>query len=401
MKGINASTTNPVLADQSDFSLALGGPLYQLYLRTNLVRPAFELLLKRIVAISLFCWTPLFLLSLAAGHAVGGVTIPFLFDLGVHTRFLVAVPLLIGAEPIVHQRMKSIVEQFFNRGIVCPGDRTRFEAIVGSAMRLRNSIFAEVCIFLFAIGIGNWAWQQNVVVGPSSWYAVKGAGPLRLTVAGFWYAFVSLTVLRFLILRWFFRLFIWYRLLWQVRGLPLHLNLFHPDRAGGLGFLGGSALAFSPVLISQTVILSGIIGERIWHAGARLPTFKIEILGTVVFLILLVLLPLVFFTPQLEEAHRLATREYGILASRYVDDFYHKWIRKNGDSVEPLLGTPDLQSLADLGNTYAVVSRMRLLPLSKETVLRLTILVILPLVPLTLTMVPLDALVEKAVRLVL
>jgi hypothetical protein len=108
----------------------------------------------------------------------------------------------------------------------------------------------------------------------SSWYAVNaGAGP-HLTAAGFYYAFISLTIFRFIMCRWYFRLFVWYRFLWQVRALPLHLNLYHPDGAGGLGFLSGSLPAFAPVFAAQTAVLSAFIFSRILYAGQKLPAFK-------------------------------------------------------------------------------------------------------------------------------
>ena len=121
----------------------------------------------------------------------------------------------------------------------------------------------------------------------------KGAAT-QLTMAGYWYAF-SLPVLRFIVFRWYFRLFLWYRFLWKVARLPLHLKLFHPDRAGGLGFLSGSVIASAPVLLAHTDFLAGFIGDRIWHTGAILPSFKMEIVGAMLFLMLLVLAPLGFF----------------------------------------------------------------------------------------------------------
>lgn len=60
--------------------------------------------------------------------------------------------------------------------------------------------------------------------------------PTHPTAPGYWYAFVSLPFLRFLILRWYFRILAWYRLLWSVRALPFHLNPFHPDRAAWCQF---------------------------------------------------------------------------------------------------------------------------------------------------------------------
>jgi hypothetical protein len=341
-------------------------------------------------------------LGSSAEHALGGVAIPFLLDFGVYTRFLVTLPLLIAAEGVVLRRMSSIVRQFLDRGIILSQDRTRFDDLVASAKRLQSSVFVEVILLVLAFPIGYWIWKGNVISAVSTWYA-SGVGDekLHLRLAGYWYAFVSLPILRFLILRWYFRLFVWYRFLWQVKSLPLHFNLFHPDRAGGLGFLSGSALPFAPVLVAQAILLGGAIGDRIVYAGAKLPAFKMEIIGAVVFLMLLVLAPLCFFLVQLGRAGRKAKREYGILASHYAEDFYRKWIQGQGAEGERLLGTSDIQSLADLGNAYSLASEMRLVPISRRTIILLATIIALPLLPLTLTMVRLDQIADQLIKLLL
>jgi len=397
---VTARVSDHVSEGDADFTLVLGGPLYQLYLRTKLARPPLELVARRVVGISLICWIPLLVLALIAGQALSGVAVPFLLDLGVYTRFLVALPLMVAAELIVYRRIISIVRQFFDRGIVLPQDRTRFNDLVTSATRLQNSAFAEGILFVAAITIGHWVWKENVLSVVPTWFASSIGPEQHLTPAGYWYAFVSLPILRFILLRWYFRLFVWYRFLWQVRALPLHFNLFHPDRVGGLGFLAGSVFAFAPVLIAQTILLAGVIGDRIWHAGATLPTFKMEIVGAVVFLMLLVLIPLCFFLTQLDDAGREAKREYGVLASHYVEDFYRKWIQGQGTEGERLLGTSDIQSLADLGNAYSVVSEMRLVPISRGTIIRLATIIAFPFLPLTLTLVPLDQIVDRLIKLI-
>ena len=106
-----------------------------------------------------------------------------------------------------------------------------------------------------------------------------------------------------------------------------------------------------------------------------------------------------FFIIPLIQTRRTAGREYGILASRYVDDFRSKWIEGDGRASEPLLGTHDIQSLADLGDAYNVVSEMRILPFSKKTVLRLAIILVAPLLPLTLTIIPLEKMVDRLIKL--
>src|SRR6187431_1933829 len=106
--------TTPYISDkQPDFSLVLGGPLFQLFRRAHLSGDALELAHRRTILIAGIAWIPLLLLSALAGHALGdAVEIPFLHDVEAHVRFLVALPILIAAELIVHRRLRPAVRQF-------------------------------------------------------------------------------------------------------------------------------------------------------------------------------------------------------------------------------------------------------------------------------------------------
>jgi len=118
-----------------------------------------------------------------------------------------------------------------------------------------------------------------------------------------------------------------------------------------------------------------------------------------VFLMLLALMPLFFFVTQLADAKRIGLREYGIVASRYVADFRRKWIEGHAAEGEALVGSADIQSLADLSNSFNVAREMRVVPFGRATVLRLAILTALPLLPLTLTMIPIEQLIDRALGL--
>jgi len=266
-------------------------------------------------------------------------------------------------------------------------------------MRMRNSVLFEGALLVFCFTVAHWIWREQFALTGATWYAVRSDGTMSLSKAGYWYAFISLPIFRFLLFRWYFRIFLWYQFLWRVRRLPLQLNLFHPDHAAGLGFLAASIPALAPVLLAQTTLFSGAVADRILHAGARLVDFKLEIAGAIVFLMLVVLAPLAFFVVHLSRARRKARREFGILSSKYVDDFRDKWIRHKTDSTEPLLGTPDLQSLADLANSFKTVSEIRLLPFDKQALIQLVGILILPIVPLILTVIPLKEIVGWVVKL--
>ena len=152
----------------------------------------------------------------------------------------------------------------------------------------------------------------------------------HLTPAGYWYAFVSIPIFQFILLRWYLRLLIWFRFLWQVSRLNLRLTSTHPDRAGGLAFLGKSAYAFAPILFAQGALLAGLIANRILYEGESLLSFKMEAASLVGFFVLFILGPLVMFTPQLSRAKRRGLGEYGLLASRYVQGFEEKWVTRGG-----------------------------------------------------------------------
>jgi hypothetical protein len=267
-------------------------------------------------------------------------------------------------------------------------------------MRLRNSVVIEIGLLILTVMVGAWTWRDILTLPVSTWYAVnRGGGGLRLTPAGWFYAFVSLSIFRFFLFRWLFRIFIWYRFLWQVSRMPLHFNLYHPDHAGGLGFLSVGSLAIEPVFVAQSVVISSFIYAHILYDRQRLPDFKMEIATFVILALIVLILPLTFFAIKLEYAGRQAKGEFGTLASHYVDDFRKKWVEGGAAPGDPLLGTPDLQSLADLANSFAVVNQMRLLPLNKQAVIRIVVFLVFPFLPLFLTMFPLEEVLKSLFNL--
>ncbi|MGZ5055450.1 MAG: hypothetical protein ACXWAT_10990, partial [Methylobacter sp.] len=273
-----------------DFSLVQGGPLFQFFLRTRLSTNALGWLKRRIIILSMLTWLPLLLLTLLSGQALdGGLKIPFLYDLETHVRFLLSLPLLLLTELIVHRKLLPLVWHFTDRGIITAETRPRFEAHIASALRLRNSLLIEIALLVFVLSIGHLFWFEEARVSVSTWYAVESPPKLQLSPAGYWFVYFSLPLYQFLVFRWLFRIFIWTRFLWQVSRLDLCLVPTHPDGAAGLGFLEESAYAFIPLMISQSLLLAGMIAARIFYVGDVLLAFKAEIISAVVLLLLIVL----------------------------------------------------------------------------------------------------------------
>ncbi len=391
-----------VPGDTPDFSLVLGGPLFQLLLRAHLSDDALMLARRRVIFFALICWLPLFILTAIDGQLLSGaVAVPFLKDIDTHLRFLVAVPLLIAAELVVHLRMRPVTKLFLERDLIPDSARLRFDAAIASAFRLRNSVLAELLLVAAVYGVGMlFIWPRYVALDTATWYATPSADGSRLSMAGHWYVYLSLPICQFLLLRWYFRLFIWARLLWQLSRIELRLVPTHPDRSGGLGFLTQAVYAFVPILAAHGVLAAGHLANRILYLGANLLDFKIEIAVLVAVLLCLFAGPFLAFAPQLARVKRTGAREYGTLAERYVRQFDTKWLRGGVPADEPLLGAADIQSLADLANSLEVVRTMRPWLITKEVIIVLVGAVVAPMVPLLLTVMPLSELLKKVAGIV-
>ena len=396
MKTVNIN----LLDDPPDFSIVLGGPLFQFLRRTRLGGDHLELLSRRLVFFVGITWLPLFLLATVGPFAGTAGRLAFLRDIEVHARFLVALPALIVAELIVHSRMRPVVRRFVERRIISLEELPRFYRAVESASNLRNSIPLELGLFAAVYTVGLWLWHSRFGIEEATWYAMPG-GRWHLTPAGFWYVFVSIPILQFILLRWYVRLFIWYRFLWQVSRMPLNLIPTHPDRAGGLGFLGAIAYTLGPILFAQGAMLAGLFASRVLYHGENLLSFKLEAGSFVAFFVFVIFGPLLMFAPQMARTKRKGSADYGLLAQRYVENFQEKWILGHGTSSEELLGTGDIQSLADLGNSYAVVQEMRIVPFGLRDVSRLAAATAAPMVPLLLLVWSPEEVIMQVMKVVL
>lgn len=386
-----------------DFSLVLGGPLFQLLRRLGLSGSGLELLRRRIVAIALVTWTPLLILSMAEGLAWGNaVRVPFLFDVDVHVRFLVALPLLIAAELLVHQRTRIVVEQFVSQGLVPHAIRKGFDAALANALRLRNSITAESLLVALVYIVGIFVlWRNYFVLDVPTWYATPVGDRNEPRLAGWWYLLITLPVFQFILVRWYFRLLIWARFLWQVSRLPLAYSPLHPDRMGGIGFLSTITRAFSPVLFAQGALLAGTLANTILFEGKVLTSFYVEVVTFTAAVVLVVVGPLLVFMMPLAAAKRIGLRRYREFSRRYVDEFDEKWLRGSAPRDEPLVGSADIQSLADLGNSFETVSSMRVVPITRGAVIQLIVVTLLPLLPLLLTLISLEELLKRIVKVLI
>ena len=380
--------------DPRDFSVVLGGPLFQLFRKAHLSGDGLELLRGRLLVLVTLSWSPLLILCAMQGTLLGNVAVPFFYDIEAQARCLLLIPLLVGAEIVVHQRLRYVASQFLQRRLIPARGMAQFEEALASTTRLRNSVLAEVVILVLVYAVGvqfSYLQREALTPTPTTWYA---PGDGKLSGAGIWYLYFTLPLTQFLLLRWYYRLFIWGRFLWKVSRIDLRLVPTHPDRLGGLGFLGGATAGFAPLAFAHGAFVSAWIATRIFLHGAELLDFKVVIIAMAVWILLIFLGPFFVFSMQLAAARRQGERDYGPLAARYAQQFDAKWVHADKETDEPLLGTADIQSLADMANAYSVVKEMRTAPITKQAVISLLVSTLAPIAPLALTMMPLGEAVK-------
>lgn len=391
---------NQRLAEVPDFSVVSGGLLFQFFRKTRLSGDEPRLVLRRVLVVLCLVWLPLLVLCAFAGTALGSaVSVPFLHDFDVNIRFLVALPILLAAEVGVDSSIVPSLQRFVTRHIVLEEDLPAFRAAIESGSRLCHSSVIDIGLIIIVYTAGHWLWLTQVALGDVTWYGTLQGNHLHLTAAGYWYVFFSVPVFRFIVARWYLRLFIWFQLLWRISKLNLQLQPAHPDRAGGLNFLGTASYAFAPILVAQGAVLAGMFADRVVLERQPFLDFKVTAATLAIFWVLALLAPLAAFTPHLYRAKRQGRSEYGSLASQYLAAFKAKWIGAPRPAADELLGTADIQSLADLVNSYDAIRRMRLLPFGLQEVTILAAMTLAPLLPLLLTVYSLDQLLARLLKM--
>jgi hypothetical protein len=381
------------------FSLLAGGPTHWLQQRLGLIKPGSANIWRRVGISVLVTWVPLLALSAAEGVAVGNrVRLPFLYDFAAYARFLVAIPLLILAEGLVERRVMETIKHFIQARLVSEGDFPRFEAALESSKALRDSIVAEgVLLALTAASI--LVSAREFPFEFSTWRSLVSESAHLRTLTGWWYLVVGVGLFQFLVWRWLWRLLIWYRFLWLVSRLNLRLIPTHPDRSAGLGFVGDTQRVFWTIAFACSTTFAGILANEIVYGGVALKRYQLPIAGYALAVLLLFLAPLLMFTPRLIEAKEKSLREYGALAIAHHHMFDRKWVQGENPSGDPVLGSPEISSLADLGNAYEILTKMKSAPFDPADAIVLLLATLVPMTPLLLTIMPIAELLELLSKL--
>lgn len=387
--------SEPPRGEEIEFSPIRGGPLYEAERAVGLIPRHHLGVGRRAILLALVTWLPIAAWAWWQGRVLGGAEEPLLRHFGVPIRCLVAIPLLVLAEPLLERVAREKLLYAVRSGLVPPASVPALREAARSAMRLRDSRLA------FAILLGVLAVAAAVEVAGFrhldgvSWALVEEGGEPELGFGGWWVIVVLQPVYRILVASWLWRVVVCASLLWRIARLDLALAPTHPDRAAGLGFLERFAQAFALPALALSAVFASRLGHEILYHGAHVRSL-VPVMGVFVVLLLVIFLaPLLVFVPRLLALKRTALLDYGALVQRHAGGVHRKWILGEPPEDEAVLEAPELGPVADVEALYAAVRAIRPAPIGRAAVLQIALPALLPLLPVIAIEIPLKEILLK------
>lgn len=346
------------------------------------------------VILAVVTWLPLLILAIVEGVAWGErVEVPLLEDFLPYGQFLVALPVLVWGESIVAQILGRTVAELRRSDLLAPEENRELDALLTRfVLRWKGrSMNALLMLLTFAAtGLSFWGVREWLSGG---WQYVDE----RLTLPGWWYLLIGMTVLRFLELRWLWRFLLWAWFLSRVARLKLQPRPTHPDRAGGLAYLGATQAGFGVLVFALGVQLSCLVADGFSYQGADLLAFSTYLIAFVLITMVVLLLPLLVFAPKLVQA-----REEGLvyLSGSGYEGANELESKLRGRWTEDV-SADEISGLADFGALYENARWTKPLPLEIRHVFAMVLSAVLPFLPLVFLVVPAQDVVRTLTSLLL
>jgi len=336
---------------------------------------------KMLVAVT---WLPLAALALAE-RASSGKWPEVATDVSVHTRLLIALPLMLLGETAMEHRCARVVAHVVKNELVPREETAEVAKLATRAETARDAILPELILLIAALAVG--VLTLLGVLGPGG--PLESLAQLRdVRSSRLWYAIVALPIFHFFTARSIWRWILWTWLLSRVARLHVQPMPTHPDKAGGLQCLAAPTVAIALVLMGVSAVVSGVWATDVLDASAQLTSFGSSAAALLIASVAVAFGPLLMFSGHLYRARIRALREYSEFSLTVTRQFHERWISR-GTADASVLGSGDISALTDLAGNFESVARTRLVPFGPRAVLVVVAAVIAPMVPLVAIEFPL------------
>ncbi len=371
-------------ASLSNVSLIRGGPFYCAQRAVHLIRPDRWNLGLRIALAVAIGWLPLVVLTaIFQPSALGSL----LTDYRVSARMLIAVPVLLVGQVLMESRFRRIVRYLREARLLEPRELARLDSFIAVVQRWRDSIWPEL-ILIGLVYANVAAVVSSHAHEPRPW-ALAGQGLSHSLAAGWYYLLVSQFLYQFLVALSLWKWFLWSYFAFRLSRLHMDLVPTHPDKHGGLGFIGSSPSAFAAIAFAGAIAIGANWRYQILSQGAHLANFRVPAVVFLVIVLLIALGPLIFFISRLARLRRRGLLQYGTLGQIHSMGFHKKWVLDPNRDESAFLTAPEVSTLIDYGSSYENIAKLGPFLADKGSFLLLALAIALPMLPVVLAEVPL------------
>lgn len=333
-----------------------------------------------------FAWLPLLVLTTIEGTLYDRVSMPFLEDVAMHARILIALPVLILIRGVIDLKTTSVIKYLTDSLLDGDEQQKMLSATLPRMRKLACSSLTEITLILLVAGSVFSLYQSGAFAGllggSTSWKFVNTQDGSMMSLAGKWAAFVSIPFFQFLLLQWLWRYIVWIMLLYHFAKSPLKLLPTHADRSGGLGIIILAQRSFSFIFFAGSMVISGQLIVLIMNSPDAIQMVQRVGIGYMILCLMLLLLPLVFFIGRLVKTKQSGLLRLSKLGTEMSRTFESDWLtdlpfekRIEDRRVDPSMAY-------DYSSMYDVLQQLRVVPVTVRDVISMAVSIAIPFLPI-------------------
>jgi len=367
---------------KEDFSLSAGGPFNRVLERMHLQNRQGKLAVLGLC----ITWLPLVVITVIEGTLYTGTQLPFLKDVAMQARLLVALPMLIIIKLTIDSNV-NVVTRYLSEVLMRSEERQEFlTSAFRRARKLTSSTLTEIIMFLIVIGVtvsfvkgGVYSALED---GTITWMTYTKDTGQRLSVAGYWAVIISIPIFQFLLFRWLWRYFVWIILLFHLSRVKLNLMPTHADRAGGLGIIMLAQRSFNLIFVAGSVTISGQWIAQLLKHPDYFESIRGQGIAYIIICLVVLLIPLLFFMGKLFKTKNEGLLHMSNLGATLSRQFEREWI--NDLPIEKIITGKEVDPsmIFDYSGMYDSLQQLRTFPVTPRDILGMALILLVPFIPI-------------------
>ena len=379
--------------NSSDFTLSGGGPFHKALRKLRIHN------IKR-AAVAALCmtWLPLVIITGIDGTLFSGTQLPFLSDVAMQARVLVALPMLILIQFAIEVRVKAVLIYMIDT-LVKEDERDiiRYK-VLPRARKLISSGLTELLLLLgviiSTISMVKGGVYGGLEEGTTSWM-ISADDKDSLSTAGHWAVLISIPIFQFLFASWLWRYIVWTTLLFRLSKPDLKILPTHADGAAGLGIIMLAQKSFNLLFVVGSIIISGQFILRLNKHPDQFHAIRNEAIGYILISIAFILIPLLFFSGKLLKVKNKGLQQLSVLSASLSAKFEHEWVNDSPIDTRLDENKSDPSLLFDYAGMYDLLQKLRVIPVTLNDIAGLAIALFIPFIPILFVRFSVGELLQK------